>query len=102
MAAWSYFMVVFCDPGTVPVNWRPILEAENVEIASSMASDYVDPESRTSLWTSEEPGRRTDVGYCVRCQNGKPPRCHHCSICKSFYHLSFASLVKATFFLTST
>lgn len=74
-------MVVFRDPGTVPVNWRPILEEENLEIASSMTSDYVDPESRVSVWTSEGP-ERTNVGNCIHCQNGKPPRCHHCSICQ--------------------
>ena len=31
-------MVVFRDPGTVPVNWRPIFEEESLEIDSSMAS----------------------------------------------------------------
>ncbi|MQL68862.1 hypothetical protein Taro_001159 [Colocasia esculenta] len=78
---WSYFMVVFQDPGSVPENWRPILDEENVEAATSgTLSDYVAPEIRTSTWSSSE--RRPDITYCSRCQNNRPPRCHHCSICQ--------------------
>ncbi|ONK55724.1 uncharacterized protein A4U43_C10F350 [Asparagus officinalis] len=82
LASWSYFMVVFRDPGTVPLNWRPTFDEESLETGSSMMSDYVTPESRASTWTSEGMERRPGVGYCNRCQNSKPPRCHHCSICQ--------------------
>ncbi|CAM8941946.1 unnamed protein product [Rhodiola kirilowii] len=71
---WSYLRVVVEDPGSVPENWNP-MEEENLEdgAGGSLTIDYVAP------GTSE---RRRTVGYCGRCQNGKPPRCHHCSICQ--------------------
>lgn len=62
---WCYLMVVFTDPGSVPENWR------------HDAEDGGD----SALSTSEDQG--TAPRYCSRCQNGKPPRCHHCSVCKS-------------------
>ncbi|XP_020148328.1 probable protein S-acyltransferase 12 isoform X1 [Aegilops tauschii subsp. strangulata] len=55
MMLWCYFMVVFTNPGAVPENWRHAAEGD------------------------EEQGHAPR--YCSRCQNGKPPRCHHCSIC---------------------
>lgn len=82
LLTWSYFMVVFRDPGSVPENWKPAVE-ENLEEGSSMTlSDYVTPENLVS--TSEALERRPAVRYCSQCQNGKPPRCHHCSVCKSY------------------
>ncbi|RCV12962.1 hypothetical protein SETIT_2G308900v2 [Setaria italica] len=62
MILWCYLMVVFTDPGAVPENWRHDAEYSG------------DPGS-----SSEEQG--SAPSYCSRCQNGKPPRCHHCSVC---------------------
>lgn len=60
-------MVVSHDPGSVPENWKPPSE-ENLEAGVS---------------TSEEvPENIQALGYCRYCRNGKPPRCHHCSVCK--------------------
>lgn len=74
-------MVVFKDPGSVPANWKPVLEEENLEAGSSMPfPERVAPEASAS--DSDVLERRPPVGYCSRCQNGKPPRCHHCSVCK--------------------
>ncbi|XP_024925889.3 probable protein S-acyltransferase 12 isoform X2 [Ziziphus jujuba] len=76
---WSYLMVVFKDPGSVPENWKPVLEEENLEAGSSMSlSDHV----ATEASASDVLEMRPPVGYCSRCQNGKPPRCHHCSVCQ--------------------
>jgi len=60
-------MAVFTDPGAVPENWR------------HDAEDSGNP----SFSSSEEQG--SAPRYCSRCQNGKPPRCHHCSVCKSSF-----------------
>ncbi|KAF6153723.1 hypothetical protein GIB67_000956 [Kingdonia uniflora] len=80
---WSYFMVVFNDPGSVPENWEPMLE-ENLETGDSLSlPEYVGTETRGSTRSpSEVMERRPDVGFCSRCQNSKPPRCHHCSVCQ--------------------
>ncbi|CAD6223832.1 unnamed protein product [Miscanthus lutarioriparius] len=63
MILWCYLAVVFTDPGAVPENWR------------HDAEDSGNP----SFSSSEEQG--SAPRYCSRCQNGKPPRCHHCSVC---------------------
>nr|GEX10545.1 probable protein S-acyltransferase 12 [Tanacetum cinerariifolium] len=60
-------MVVSHDPGSVPENWKPPSE-ENLEAGVSTSEDV--PESTQAL------------GYCRYCRNGKPPRCHHCSVCQ--------------------
>ncbi|XP_052192921.1 probable protein S-acyltransferase 12 [Diospyros lotus] len=80
---WCYFMVVFCDPGSVPPNWRPVSEG-NLEEGSSMPlSDCMTSESLDStISSSDAPQRRSAVSYCIHCENGKPPRCHHCSVCQ--------------------
>lgn len=81
-------MVVFKDPGSVPNNWKPLTEEEVLEAGSSLTlSESIEPEAFTSTHSADGRERRPQVGYCSRCQNGKPPRCHHCSVCKqvAFY-----------------
>lgn len=72
MLLWSYFSVVFTDPGGVPPNWRPTIDEERGE---------TDP-----LNISEHGGMHTDsshpkIRFCRKCNQLKPPRCHHCSVC---------------------
>lgn len=71
-------MVVFRDPGSVPGNWKPMFEEEIMEAGVSMS--YAAPEA--SPHPPEEAERSLNVRYCNRCQNCKPPRCHHCSVCQ--------------------
>lgn len=81
-------MVVFKNPGSVPENWRAVTEEDNMEAGSSMASSHhVAPEALASSLTSSDGPERKPRGYCSQCQNGKPPRCHHCSICKPTCYL---------------
>ncbi|KAL6640229.1 hypothetical protein ACP70R_015631 [Stipagrostis hirtigluma subsp. patula] len=80
MLLWSYFSVVFTDPGAVPPNWRPDVDEERGETAPLSTSDF------NSLTNSQQYMAHSDTGnprirYCRKCNQLKPPRCHHCSVC---------------------
>ncbi|XP_073291292.1 probable protein S-acyltransferase 14 [Primulina huaijiensis] len=69
MLLWSYFSVVFTDPGSVPSSWRPTMDEERGDTDPLTASEFQsDTENR-------------GIRYCRKCNQLKPPRCHHCSIC---------------------
>ena len=82
MLLWSYFSVVFTDPGSVPPNWRPSTDEERGESdpLNSLEFDNSNPRVR----------------FCRKCNQPKPPRCHHCSVCKLslslLYHIYRESL----------
>ncbi|XP_070030249.1 putative protein S-acyltransferase 12 isoform X1 [Nicotiana tabacum] len=80
---WSYIKVVIQDPGSVPENWKLVSE-QNIEEGNSVAlTDYASIENNTPTVSTDQIERRQSQsrGYCSQCQNGKPPRCHHCSVC---------------------
>ncbi|KAL4188009.1 hypothetical protein AMTRI_Chr09g21710 [Amborella trichopoda] len=79
MLLWSYFSVVFTDPGGVPPNWRPVIDeerGENVPLASSEFSGQTMLQSSVLVDSSN-----SRIRYCRKCNQMKPPRCHHCSVC---------------------
>eukprot|EP01018_Ginkgo_biloba_P013010 Gb_10049 [translate_table: standard] len=85
MLIWCYSMVVLTDPGTVPQNWRPMVDEEDAEAQAMPISASLSPVSNAITCPqplvsgmSQIPGLR----YCTKCQNNKPPRCHHCSVCQ--------------------
>eukprot|EP01117_Protostelium_nocturnum_P013099 TRINITY_DN4864_c0_g1_i1.p1 TRINITY_DN4864_c0_g1~~TRINITY_DN4864_c0_g1_i1.p1 ORF type:complete len:402 (+),score=109.65 TRINITY_DN4864_c0_g1_i1:306-1511(+) len=57
LLVWSYYKVVFADPGTIP-------------------------RSFDAKYTSETKSDGSNVRECFKCSNIKPDRAHHCSICK--------------------
>ena len=73
MLLWSYFSVVFTDPGSVPPNWRPAIDEERGEADPLVGSEFSNVQSDPS---------NQRVRYCRKCNQLKPPRCHHCSVCE--------------------
>ncbi|KRH76257.1 hypothetical protein GLYMA_01G142300v4 [Glycine max] len=71
MLLWSYFSVVFTDPGSVPPNWKPMIDEERGEADPLVGTEFSNVLS--------DPNQR--VRYCRKCNQLKPPRCHHCSVC---------------------
>ena len=62
--------MVLTDPGSVPLNWRPAVDEERGE---------ADPLNGSEL-PSDSSNQR--IRYCRKCNQLKPPRCHHCSVCE--------------------
>ncbi|KAL0426177.1 UNVERIFIED_CONTAM: putative protein S-acyltransferase 12 [Sesamum radiatum] len=81
LLTWSYFMVVFRDPGSVPANWKASPE-QNVADENFISCTSLAPDNSAGPSSSEGIEKRPALNYCNRCQNGKPPRCHHCSVCQ--------------------
>uniref|UniRef100_A0A7S1X3V4 S-acyltransferase n=1 Tax=Tetraselmis chuii TaxID=63592 RepID=A0A7S1X3V4_9CHLO len=62
MAIVCYILSVFTDPGKVPEGWA------------------CDPEDEQVVTQVKKKGG--GVRFCQKCQLPKPPRCHHCRVCK--------------------
>lgn len=77
-------MVLLKDPGSVPANWK-MLPQQNVEDGNSVISSISVVITNSATMTTSQGLERKPTGFCDRCQNGKPPRCHHCSVCKLVY-----------------
>ncbi|CAJ1814227.1 unnamed protein product [Sphenostylis stenocarpa] len=72
MVLWSYFTVVFTDPGSVPPNWKPAVDEERGE---------VDPLNGVELSNMRSDSSNVGIRHCRKCSQPKPARCHHCSVC---------------------
>lgn len=62
MALLSYTLAVVRDPGYIPSSYLPDLEDEGVAL--------------------QEVKRKGGDRYCQKCEQYKPPRAHHCRVCK--------------------
>ncbi|KAJ4827946.1 putative protein S-acyltransferase 13 [Turnera subulata] len=76
MLLWSYFTTVLTDPGGIPANWQPSKDEESGETGLLVGSGQ----------NGADPGLRggpadSRTRFCRKCNQLKPPRCHHCSIC---------------------
>ncbi|GAB2271997.1 Probable protein S-acyltransferase 14 [Dionaea muscipula] len=72
MLLWSYFSVVFAEPGFVPPSWRPVMDEERGEADLFDGPDFSAVPSQPL---------HPKVRFCRKCSQLKPPRCHHCSVC---------------------
>mmetsp|Transcript_6447 Transcript_6447/g.23958 ORF Transcript_6447/g.23958 Transcript_6447/m.23958 type:complete len:308 (-) Transcript_6447:1067-1990(-) len=63
MLLWSYFTCVLSDPGSVPPNYQP--RQENAAAESGTGEALVTQRPR----------------WCRKCNQWKPERAHHCSVC---------------------
>ncbi|GAQ82065.1 S-acyltransferase [Klebsormidium nitens] len=86
MLLWSYFAVVFTDPGGVPSGWRPPPQEQDEELGETAPFSGAVPSQGAPDSAAGDPpggavgGRRPR--YCRKCMAFKPARCHHCSVCQ--------------------
>ncbi|KAG6665542.1 probable protein S-acyltransferase 14 [Carya illinoinensis] len=72
MLLWSYFSVVLTDPGSIPPNWKPVIDEERGE---------ADPLNGSELSNLPADPVNQRIRFCRKCNQSKPSRCHHCSVC---------------------
>lgn len=75
MLLWCYSTTILTDPGGIPANWQLSKDEESGETGlfvgleqdadSGLRGEPADPRKR----------------FCRKCNQLKPPRCHHCSVC---------------------
>ncbi|KAL9675398.1 hypothetical protein QQ045_003600 [Rhodiola kirilowii] len=63
LCIYTYVIAIFTDPGRVPVSFTP------------------DVEDKDNL-VQEIKRKGGDLRYCQKCSHYKPPRAHHCRVCK--------------------
>lgn len=89
MLLWSYFSVVLTDPGGVPPNWRPVMDEERGDTVPLTSSEFggttMGLQQSMPLHDMANPRFR----FCRKCNQPKPARCHHCSVCKLIIHAYF-------------
>ncbi|PPS01893.1 hypothetical protein GOBAR_AA18748 [Gossypium barbadense] len=71
MCVLNYVFAIFMDPGRVPSNFLPDIEDSKVPIHEIKRKD--------DALAVLEGG---DLRYCQKCSHFKPPRAHHCRVCK--------------------
>ncbi|XP_077245135.1 putative protein S-acyltransferase 14 [Tasmannia lanceolata] len=81
MLLWSYFSVVLTDPGSVPPNWRPDVDEEIGETVPLTTSEFGGTGLGLQQSTPLPDPANPIIRYCRKCNQLKPPRCHHCSVC---------------------
>lgn len=81
MLLWSYFSVVFTDPGSVPPNWKPASDEERGDTDPLTASEFGSLPADTA---------QSRIRFCKKCNQLKPPRCHHCSVCEFLVMQAFS------------
>ncbi|CAI0476766.1 unnamed protein product [Linum tenue] len=74
MLVWSYFSTILTDPGGVPQTWRPTTDEEEGGI--------VDPLVDTAAGLGINRDETQKTRFCRKCNQFKPPRSHHCSVCR--------------------
>ncbi|XVF52704.1 hypothetical protein PTKIN_Ptkin05aG0039900 [Pterospermum kingtungense] len=82
MVLWSYSSVVLTDPGGIPPNWRPLRDEEKGVDDPLVDSGYGIPELGSNQSAVPGDSMNQDIRFCHKCNQFKPPRAHHCSVCK--------------------
>ncbi|OMO97371.1 Zinc finger, DHHC-type, palmitoyltransferase [Corchorus capsularis] len=80
MIIWSYSSVVLTDPGGVPPNWKPPRDEEKGDTDPLVSSGHGSPEVGHLGVPGDSPDR--GIPFCRKCNQFRPPRAHHCSVCK--------------------
>ncbi|KAH7514091.1 hypothetical protein FEM48_Zijuj11G0051800 [Ziziphus jujuba var. spinosa] len=87
MLLWSYFAVVLTDPGGVPPNWKPAIDEETGDTDPLVGSEYNREGLNLNQLTMLGDPANERIRFCRKCNQYKPPRCHHCSV---FLNLAFS------------
>ncbi|XP_022738445.1 probable protein S-acyltransferase 14 [Durio zibethinus] len=82
MVLWSYSSVVLTDPGGVPPNWRPLRDEEKGDADPLVGSSYGSAELGSTQSAIPGDSKNQGIRFCQKCNQFKPPRTHHCSVCK--------------------
>lgn len=72
MCVFSYTVAILRDPGRVPADYMPDVEDDQNPM-------HEIKRKTCNFWDLCQGG---DLRYCQKCSHYKPPRAHHCRVCK--------------------
>nr|AQX44207.1 hypothetical protein [Phalaenopsis equestris] len=81
MLLWSYFAAVLTNPGRVSSNWRSDVDEESGDPLVLTGLELSKPMLNLQQTASLVGSGIQKIRYCRKCNQLKPPRCHHCSAC---------------------
>ncbi|KAL9350100.1 hypothetical protein Peur_057355 [Populus x canadensis] len=81
MLLWSYFTTVLTDPGGVPPNWKPSIDEESGDADPLVGLGYEGTDLGLNQPATFGEPANPQLRVCRKCNQFKPPRCHHCSVC---------------------
>ncbi|KAE8658496.1 putative protein S-acyltransferase 13 [Hibiscus syriacus] len=82
MVMWCYSSAVVTDPGGVPPDWRPLTDEEKGDADPLVGSGYGNAELDSKHLVMAGDYMSQDIRFCHKCKQFKPPRTHHCSVCR--------------------
>lgn len=85
LALVSHFRAMVTDPGIVPINKNTMIKRQQLNgigrgAATESENETSESDRETMMMRSKFVGE--DWSICTRCESYRPPRAHHCRICR--------------------
>ncbi|EYC43858.1 hypothetical protein Y032_0479g2229 [Ancylostoma ceylanicum] len=83
MTLFSHARTMLTDPGVVPILKNGTFHDRNAQLnLLSSSSEDDSPSDREAMMLRSRSGAAADWTMCTRCESFRPPRAHHCRVCR--------------------
>lgn len=83
MTLFSHGRTMFTDPGVVPILKNKVFHNKSAQCGvMSYSSDDECPSDRETMMLHSGDNAAADWTMCTRCESFRPPRAHHCRVCR--------------------
>nr|CDJ87049.1 Zinc finger domain containing protein [Haemonchus contortus] len=82
MTLFSHGRTMLTDPGVVPILKNGVFHDRSANVGSLSSSSEDDVSDREAMMLRSRSGTVGDWTMCTRCESFRPPRAHHCRVCR--------------------